>query len=246
MDFKETLKKDFPNSMDIVELEKRVKRHLIGRGYHSDNTLFAHCICRDEINTQTSQALSQFWGESFTLGGLAGIPTSGVTGFGAYASHRPDGGNLLVFFGPHIGIDHMGRLGLARRSGISEPGSTCGSLCLAIDHLQKSESINEDPLDLEQVQVCRELVPYMDGVVASDCQIKTATESIYQVIESRLEDIVKRSSLDCEVVLLGGILINTPSTSDYFAPRKATVLNAGGQSGKTEDWLGKILDSAST
>lgn len=230
--------------MDLTQLDKRVKRHLIARGYHSDNTLFAHCICRDEINNHTSEVMSEFWGESFTLGGLAGVPTSGVTGFGAYASHRPDGGNLLVFFGPHIGIDNIGRLGLARRREVSEPGKTCGSLCLAVDHLQKSDSISEDPFDLEQVQVCRELAPYMDGVVSSDSQIKTATESIYQVIESRLEEIVKRASLDCEVVLLGGILINTPSTSDYFAPRKATIVNAGGQPGKTEDWLGQVLDPA--
>lgn len=51
------------------------------------------------------------------IGGLGGIPFAGKTGFQAFASHVPDGGNLLILFGPHVGIDKLGKLGFVERRG---------------------------------------------------------------------------------------------------------------------------------
>ena len=73
----------------------------------SKNTLFAHSICPDEINLDGGEIISElknYFGSPFALGGLGGIPFSGKTGFGAFASHVPDDGNIFILFAPHCGV----------------------------------------------------------------------------------------------------------------------------------------------
>eukprot|EP00954_Amorphochlora_amoebiformis_P020003 1336131-Amorphochlora_amoeboformis.AAC.1 len=52
------------------------------------SSLMAVSSCPDEIN-RTMDSFNDYWGDSFHLGGLAGIPFTGKTGFGAYAAHVP-------------------------------------------------------------------------------------------------------------------------------------------------------------
>ena len=48
--------------------------------------------------------MSKTWGENFNMGGLAGIPFVGKSGFNAFTSHIPENGHLLIAYGPHVGI----------------------------------------------------------------------------------------------------------------------------------------------
>jgi hypothetical protein len=57
------------------------------------------------------------WGEVFPLGGLAGMPFTGKTGWGAFSSHVPKNGNITVLFAPHVGIDKNGNIGKVTRDG---------------------------------------------------------------------------------------------------------------------------------
>jgi hypothetical protein len=75
------------------------------------NTLFSHSVCPDEINHMDgdiTREIHAHFGKMFSLGGLAGLPFTGLTGFRAYAAHVPDKGNLFVLFAPHCGVTKEG------------------------------------------------------------------------------------------------------------------------------------------
>ena len=67
----------------------------------------------------------------FALGGLGGIPFTGRTGWGAFSAHVPEGGNAMVVFGPHVGIDSRGTVGKIERMGQSHSTTCCGAAVLA-------------------------------------------------------------------------------------------------------------------
>jgi len=72
------------------------------------------CVCAqcpDEINHEVGDityALQALWGEEFALGGLAGIPFVGQTGFNAFSHHVQSNGNVFVLFAPHVGVHVSG------------------------------------------------------------------------------------------------------------------------------------------
>lgn len=89
-------------------------------GFTRENTLLAHSYCPDEINHEKgdiTEFLSSYYSEYFALGGLAGIPWTGKTGFGAFAAHVPDEGNILVVFAPHVSVSEEGKAGFYKRLG---------------------------------------------------------------------------------------------------------------------------------
>ncbi len=68
------------------------------------NTLFAQSVCPDEINHECgdiTNLFSEHLGEVFHMGGLAGLPFTGKTGFTAFSHHVPDG-NILIFMSVHL------------------------------------------------------------------------------------------------------------------------------------------------
>jgi len=59
------------------------------------------------------------------MGGLGSLPFIGKVGFGAFAAHIPKDGNLMILFGPHVGIGPDGTLGDFKRLG----QNTCDIAC---------------------------------------------------------------------------------------------------------------------
>jgi hypothetical protein len=49
------------------------------------------------------------------MGGLAGFPFTGKTGFDAFSSHCPNDGNIVVMFTSHVAIDSNGTIGKIKR-----------------------------------------------------------------------------------------------------------------------------------
>lgn len=104
------------------EIEEIAFRQLDKLGFTDENTLFSESTCPDEVNhdnpTEDVTAMFQArWGEVFPLGGLAGMPFTGRTGWGAFSSHVPKNGNICVLFAPHVGIDKDGNVGKVSREG---------------------------------------------------------------------------------------------------------------------------------
>lgn len=76
------------------------------------------------------------YGHNFNLGGLAGFPFAGKTGFGAMAAHIPDGGYCLLVHGPHVGLCQNGMVGRVERRGIALVDYCCGSAIAASNYLR--------------------------------------------------------------------------------------------------------------
>ena len=49
------------------------------------------------------------------MAGLAGFPFTGKSGFGAFSSHCPKDGNIVIMFAPHVGVDMSGNVGKVSR-----------------------------------------------------------------------------------------------------------------------------------
>ena len=67
--------------------ENSIQYSLHSLGFTARNTLFAHSVCSDEVNHKDEQLVDLMvsrWGEGFELGGLAGVPFAGKSGFRAY------------------------------------------------------------------------------------------------------------------------------------------------------------------
>ena len=108
--------------MKGVEAEELVAKILLSRGFNDDNTLFTDSSCPDEINHNCPErdittVFQRRWGEIFPLGGLGGLPFTGKTGWGAFSSHCPVDGNIVILFAPHVGVDNTGAVGKVSREG---------------------------------------------------------------------------------------------------------------------------------
>jgi hypothetical protein len=118
----DTLEREFPGAIHGIKLDQLVNRTLTKKGFTDDNTLFADSTCPDEINhndpdTDVTSLFQKRWGELFPLGGLAGLPFTGKTGWHAFSSHCPDDGHILILFAPHVGLDYTGKVGSVYREG---------------------------------------------------------------------------------------------------------------------------------
>ena len=215
------IEKQFENVVTVPELVERSSTALNKEGYFSDQTIFSDCFCRDEINQKTVDKFSAVWGENFRLAGLAGLPTSGLTGMAALTSHMPTDGRQFFVFGPHIAIDSEGSWGLAERMNVEKSTVACGSLAAAIDQVwaEGSENSSLDPdLDLEQNIVVKAL---QNMKRAGDPQpsLLEVTCQMVNVIGESLERLIQFQKTDFAYAFLGGVLINTPvNEPEYFAP----------------------------
>ena len=104
------------------DIEEISYKKLTELNFTAENTLFSESSCPDEVNhddesEDVTAMFAQRWGECFPLGGLAGLPFTGKTGWGAFSSHVPKDGNICVLFAPHVGIDSDGNVGYVTREG---------------------------------------------------------------------------------------------------------------------------------
>ena len=161
----------FPTAILSGDADRAIARTLRERGFTPQNTLFAHSICSDEVNNRSEQLvplMSQRWGEAFTLGGLAGLPFAGKSGFSAYFHHVPENGKLLVMFAPHVGIGPLGRIGALQRDGQDSISSACGAAVGAYKELQKKNASPVDPVTV------LDLVKDEDTAIDFDPQLKVS------------------------------------------------------------------------
>jgi hypothetical protein len=213
---------------------------------YDSSTLVAFSLCSDEVNRPLEEVFYGWYGEHFNMGGLAGFPFAGVTGFGAMASHIPDDGSCLLVYGPHVGVDSDGNVGKVDRKGKSKSGSCCGSAVAASKYitavyLGNAEKVlpPTDAVDAQQNYVSAMLLPYGERVAkASDPMIELPFAS-FEPIDGMIERIVKKSAgkVGGKIALLGGLQINTPrGVSDYFLPLRFDV-----RDGKTGEVIEDLM-----
>ena len=239
----EKLSKAFPNAVTNAELVTKVTRALNRYGY-DEKTLVAFSLCSDEVNRPLEETFNGWYGEHFNLGGLAGFPFSGVTGYGAFASHIPDDGSCLLVYGPHVGIDSNGAVGKVDRKGKSKTSTCCGSAVAASRYITAvykgdAEKVGfpTDSVDAQQNYVAAALLPYGERIVKAADPMVELPFATFEPIDSMMQRIVGKVKTGGKVAMLGGLQINTPrGVSDYFLPLRFDI-----RDGKT----GEIIEDLS-
>jgi len=181
----------------------------------SANTLFAHSVCPDEINHEDNDitdCLRNHFDSVFSLGGLGGIPFSGMTGFNAYAAHVPDDGNIFVLFAPHCAISSEGKCGYYHRRGQEELTTACGAAIGAYNQVKDLENVADiDTLSRDfQMQYIKRLVwKQRERITAAKEPIAELTYVMFDHIKDYITDVVcKRPLGNGKIAILGGIQIN--------------------------------------
>jgi len=231
------IKRRYPNAMTETAFREKMRDSLAGE-YHIDisKMLLATSVCADDIiavresETRSLKARlkNDFLGP-FSMGGLAGIPYSGLTGTLTIAHHIPEGGSVLIAYGPHIGMTDQGDLGKLLRPGQSHESAACGALTLALKHFHSSPGYQPayDDDDTEQMTLERRLLPYREQILTAENPLQTATDIAYTIIHELIHRYIRAQKMEfnCEhLALAGGVVINTsPQHEDYIDLRHFSV-----------------------
>jgi len=239
-DAEAALKTFFPGALDSITMDRKVAEVLFKRGYTSANTLFASSMCPDEVNHEPGDVVDLMksrWGEKFELGGLAGLPFVGKSGFTAYAHHVPDGGKLLVLFAPHVGINFDGKVGKLQRLNQKSLSTACGAAIGAYNGIMKEALAKKKVGDSSAVAVPKpktrndfdgqieyikaKLQPLLQGIEAAPDEIAFVTYQMYAIVRQFLIDQVLTADVwrDAgELCVVGGIMVNLGDGNDRFVP----------------------------
>jgi len=231
----------YPGAVKSVDLAAKLNAALVRHGYEKESTLLATSLCCDEVNRELEQQLGRYYGDHFSMGGLAGFPFGGVTSFGAMAHHIPTGGNCLVVYGPHVGIDSDGNVGKVNRRGREHSGACCGSATAAAGFVKRVMAKEEEtpgplssPLDAQQTWVGTMLLKHGARLDRADDPAAELPLALFDSQDEFMKKIVKAGCQEVagpgRIALVGGIQINTPAgTSDYFLPKIFEIRNNKGE-----------------
>ena len=229
-DIDKIIKKEYPNARSGDQVTEKYLGYLEDKySVQLENTLFATSLCSDDINLSTD--FEKVLKRPFTMGGLGGLPCSGITGMAAFGHHIPDNGEALIFYGPHIGITDIGVLGKMKRPGQAKESNSCGALNLALSRMQESDSYIPVGLDCDhqQIQLERTVIPFKERILKAENPIKEITEVTYQNINRQIHFLIDKAKNEIKaerIFLLGGIVINTSEGyHDYVDVRNFEVID---------------------
>lgn len=172
----------------------------------------------------------------FPLGGLAGLPFTGKTGWGAFSAHVPADGNIIVLFAPHVGIDVKGTVGKVLREGQTSSSSACGAAIGALAALKADPSVAKasgDHLDYQMDTIKMLLAPCVETISKAENEQMQLAYEMYKIIETFLESILSTGWMGekSQLALIGGIMINCDNdAADMFLPLKFEIRKKDGTS----------------
>ena len=236
----EIILRHFPKAIDGHELTVDISDLLMRKHQMTPkNTLFGYSTCPDEINRTVTNFESYYGEKQFPLGGLTGYPFTGKTGFNAFSHHVPDAegeGNILVLYGPHVGISEEGELGKVLRENQLHESAACGAAIAFLDKyrnaMQKSKIYepHEDYLDEEQYAIEKMILPHAERIISAKNPVKELVDVNYQLIDENILKIIShfRENFKGKIVLVGGVIINTsPPHHGFFDLRRFDMYHNG-------------------
>ena len=165
----------------------------------------------------------------FPLSGLAGLPFTGKTGWGAFSSHCPKDGNIVVLFAPHVGITDQGVVGMVKRQGQSQASSACGAAIAALSAVKNDKTSGNFLSGYQDHQLdCIKhlLVDHTKEISEHENEQVALVYTMFNLIEQFLNDILsdKWMSEKSQLAIIGGIMINIDGkNADRFLPLKFEV-----------------------
>lgn len=225
-----TIKKIYPNAVKGDEMTSQCMEKLKNdHQFDSSKTILGTSVCSDEVVRSATNFQTHLGNENpFIIGGLAGYPFTGLTGFKAFAAHIPDDGSAIIVYGPHIGFSETGHTGMVVRDGQAQETTCCGALMATVDAF-KSENKSEldQELDYQQRKIAEELDESRLAIMKEDEPLIAATNQMFSQIDKRVKTLLDQTSSSFKnkkVALIGGIIINTDfGNPDWFDLREFSV-----------------------
>lgn len=243
----------FPGSILARQVLERVQPKLLEYGCTSENTLFAPSVCPDQIKKPSSDLTklfsSYFQDHTFSLSGLAGIPSCGKTGFRSFLSQC--NGHGFVLLAPHIGIDDQNELGKYTSttnnttSGGNESEPCCHACVTALDYcLDGANPIPDLTTHFEDYQmnyIIQQIDRRKDLILMGseeEREVNTiqadVVKMVHQIAKTTLDRMVNNqngttgNAATVVCFVLTGIVINMPAPfDDFFQPRFFYVMDHG-------------------
>jgi hypothetical protein len=214
------LQKEFPGAIPGHEFSDSLI-HYLQKKYDIQpaKMLLGASTCVDDIiYTKNFHFHSEIKGP-FHLGGLAGLPFTGISGLEAFAHHIPDSGTLVLLVEPHIGYSSKKGWGFVLRHDQHEASACCGALMGTLAKLQAgtlTADITED--DYQGGKIAALALLHKTEILNAANPIITLTRITSRAAEKQISAHV----LDVDmkhakyIVIISGVIINTDfSFTDY-------------------------------
>lgn len=220
----------YPNAISTIDSVNKLIDYVEEElDLEPSSIMLADSICSDDVNSIQYPVRAQEFLGPFKMGGLDGYPFTGLTGMGAFASHVPDDGAVMIYYGPHIGISKEGVLGQIYRHGMQSSSGCCGAAKGALGKLLNNEIIdgNVTDIDYQMNTIEQILFRQKDRIVNAKNQLYEATEVIYEAVDARINELVAKTKYNCKyVILVGAIHINSDADMGSFtATKRFEVIN---------------------
>mmetsp|Transcript_13095 Transcript_13095/g.17107 ORF Transcript_13095/g.17107 Transcript_13095/m.17107 type:complete len:274 (+) Transcript_13095:232-1053(+) len=220
----------YPGCIRTGDLAAKIHAALVRQGFDKDSTQLATSLSCDEVTRELERQLGGYYGDHFSMGGLAGFPFGGVSSFKAMARHIPVGGNCLIVYAPQVGIDSKGEVGKIERVGKTE-SSPCCECSIAAHEFVKKVMANEvetpgpvtSPLDAQQTWVGSMLLRHGIRLQQAADPSAELPLALFDCMDEFMKKIVKAGCNEVpspgRIALVGGIqIITPPGTADFFLP----------------------------
>lgn len=224
-DITPVVKQFYPDAVSLESLMHNVIQSIFNEyDYTPNQVLLANSICSDDINSLEYPDEARQMIGPFELGGLNGFPFTGLTGMSAFASHVPDDGAVMIFYGPHVGITTHGETGKVTRTGQSKETNCCGAASLALSRI--NEEARFDELDMQQSVLEKILKQNKVRIKSANNPVMETAEVFYEANEKRLMELIEKTEFSGNhIFLIGGIIINCRQRfGSYISLRKNEVL----------------------
>jgi hypothetical protein len=215
-------KKAFPGAMPGSGFSDSVVNYIL-RKYKitPDKMLLGASLCVDDIIYTKNFRLHAKVKGPFNLGGLAGLPFTGVSGLGAFAHHIPDDGVMLLLIAPHIGYSESKGWGYVLRHEQHHASTCCGALMGTLGKLQNGTlkpEIKEE--DYQGGKIAQLALGHQKEILGAENPVIELTKITAKQAEQEIRSYIP--DVDMEhikyVILVTGIMINTDyAYSDYLS-----------------------------
>merc|ERR1712217_87661 len=161
---------------------------------------------------------------NFPVGGIGGAPYVGKTGFFAFSHHVPENGNVLVLFGPHVGITDTGEVGKCLRYGQASESTACGACIAAYKQCVEGGMMPDMSLDMQQSWLREQVAPHVNRITAAENPMAELAKVAYEAVLEKMTAIANTDFGSGYLALVGGIQLNMPmGHPDYFLPCHFTI-----------------------
>ncbi len=219
-DAERSIKEMFPGARPAHSLSDSVIYYLNSRyGIASDKMLLGVSTCVDDIiYTKNFHRHPEIKGP-FHLGGLAGLPFTGISGLDAFAHHIPDSGAMILLVEPHIGYSEQKGWGYVLRHDQHEASTCCGALMGTLGKLKANTlraDISEE--DYQGGKIAEYALENKESIISSPNPIIELTRITSRVAENQIRAHVLDVDLQHVkfIVIITGVIINTDyAYTDY-------------------------------